>query len=46
MVLVCYSGNKYAQACTDILNYLGADMGNVYTLDGGMKGWTGETVTE
>ena len=46
MVLVCYSGNKYAQAGTDILNYLGADMGNVYTLDGGMKGWTGETVTE
>ena len=46
MVLVCYSGNKYAQAGTDILNYLGADMDNVYTLDGGMKGWTGETVTE
>lgn len=46
MVLVCYSGNKYAQAGTDILNYLGADLDNVYTLDGGMKGWTGETVTE
>ena len=46
LVLVCYSGNKYAQAGTDILNYLGADMVDVYTLDGGMKGWTGETVAD
>lgn len=46
VVLVCYSGNKYAQAGTNILNYLGADMENVFTLEGGMKGWTGETVTE
>ena len=43
LVLVCYSGNKYAQAGTNILDYLGADMSNVYTLEGGMKAWTGET---
>ena len=39
IVLVCYTGNKYAQAATDVLNDLGADMSKVYTLDGGAKGW-------
>ena len=39
IVLVCYTGNKYAQAGTDILNALGADMSSVYTLEGGAKGW-------
>lgn len=43
MVLVCYSGKKYAQAGTDVLNALGANMANVYTLEGGMKAWTGDT---
>ncbi len=46
LVLVCYSGNAYAQAATDILNAFGADMDNVYTLEGGMKSWTSETVTD
>lgn len=40
IVLVCYAGKKYAQAGTDILNALGADMSKVYTLEGGMTGWT------
>ena len=40
VVLVCYTGNKYAQAATDILNDLGADLSSVYTLEGGAKGWS------
>lgn len=43
LVLVCYTGNSYAQAATNILSELGADMDTVYTLEGGMKAWTGET---
>ena len=39
LVLVCYAGKKYAQAATDILNALGADMDKVYTLEGGMTAW-------
>lgn len=39
LVLVCYQGKKYAQAATDILNALGADMSKVYTLEGGMAAW-------
>ena len=46
LVLVCYSGRSYAQAATDILNALGADMDSVYTLEGGMSSWTGDTVTD
>lgn len=45
IVLICYSGKKYAQAGTDILNAMGADMTKVFTLDGGMKAWIGETET-
>ena len=40
LVLVCYSGKKYAQAGTNILNALGYDMSKVVTLQGGMKAWT------
>ena len=39
IVLVCYAGKKYAQAGTDILNALGADMDTVFTLEGGMTAW-------
>ena len=39
LVLVCYSGKKYAQAATDALNAMGADMTNVFTLEGGANGW-------
>ena len=39
IVLVCYAGKKYAQAATDILNALGANMDQVYTLEGGMTAW-------
>lgn len=42
LVLVCYSGKTYAQAATNILGALDADMENVKTLEGGMKAWTGE----
>ena len=40
LVLVCYSGKKYAQAATNSLNALGYDMSKVVTLQGGMKAWT------
>ncbi|MDO4841449.1 MAG: rhodanese-like domain-containing protein [Phoenicibacter congonensis] len=40
LVLVCYSGKKYAQAATNTLNALGYDMSKVVTLEGGMKAWT------
>ena len=40
LVLVCYSGKKYAQAATNSLNALGYDMSKVVTLEGGMKAWT------
>ena len=39
VVLACYKGKKYAQAATDILNALGADMQHVYTMEGGMEAW-------
>ena len=40
IVLVCYSGKRYAQAATNSLNALGYDMSKVVTLQGGMKAWT------
>lgn len=43
LVLVCYSGKSYAQAATNILAALGADMNKVVTMEGGMEAWTGAT---
>ena len=40
LVLVCYSGKRYAQATTNVLSALGYDMSKVYTLEGGYKAWT------
>lgn len=37
LILVCYTGNKYAQAATDALAEIGYDMTKVVTLDGGFK---------
>lgn len=39
-VLLCYSGKKYAQAATGLLKKAGVDADNIYTLEGGYKGWT------
>lgn len=39
LVLVCYSGKSYAQAGTNVLSALGADMSKVKTLEGGMEAW-------
>ena len=39
IVLICYSGNAYAKAGTEVLEAIGADMKNVCTLEGGMKAW-------
>ena len=40
LVLVCYSGKKYAQMGTNILSALGYDMSKVYTLEGGFNNWS------
>ena len=40
LVLVCYSGKRYAQAATNVLSALGYDMTKVYTLEGGYSAWT------
>ena len=43
LVLICYSGKSYAQAGTNVLSAIGANMDNVFTLEGGMEAWTGAT---
>lgn len=40
LVLICYSGKRYAQATTNVLSALGYDMSKVYTLEGGFKAWS------
>lgn len=40
LVLVCYSGKRYAQATTNVLSALGYDMSKVYTLEGGFTKWS------
>lgn len=40
LVLICYSGKKYAQATTNVLSAIGYDMSKVYTLEGGFTAWT------
>lgn len=42
-MLICYSGKTYAQAGTNVLSVIGANMDDVFTLEGGMKAWTGAT---
>ncbi|MCF0237258.1 MAG: hypothetical protein HUK24_01555 [Sphaerochaetaceae bacterium] len=39
LILACYTGNRYAQAATNILYYLGNDLKNVKTLQGGNTAW-------
>ena len=40
IILVCYSGKRYAQATTNVLSALGYDMTKVYTLEGGFTAWS------
>lgn len=40
VIVICYSGKKYAQAGTNVLAALGYDTSKIYTLEGGMKAWT------
>ena len=40
IILVCYSGKRYAQATTNALSAIGYDMSKVYTLEGGFKAWS------
>ena len=40
IILVCYSGKRYAQAATNVLSALGYDMSKVYTLEGGFTAWS------
>ena len=39
LILVCYSGKRYAQATTNALAAIGYDMTKVYTLEGGFTAW-------
>ena len=45
IILVCYSGKRYAQAATNALAAIGYDMTKVYTLEGGFTNWS-ETLPE
>ena len=40
LILICYSGKRYAQATTNVLSALGYDMSKVFTLEGGFNGWS------
>ena len=40
IILVCYSGKRYAQATTNALSAIGYDMSKVYTLEGGFNNWS------
>ncbi len=40
IVLLCYSGKRYAAAATELLKGAGIEASNIYTLEGGYKGWT------
>ena len=40
LILVCYSGKRYAQATTNALSAIGYDMSKVYTLEGGFNNWS------
>ena len=40
IILVCYSGKRYAQAATNALSAIGYDMTKVFTLEGGFTGWS------
>ena len=46
LILVCYSGKRYAQAATNVLSALGYDMSKVYTLEGGYSAWTNAYANE
>ena len=45
IILVCYSGKRYAQAATNALSAIGFDMSKVWTLEGGFTNWS-ETYPE
>ncbi len=40
IILVCYSGKRYAQAATNALSAIGYDMSKVWTLEGGFTNWS------
>ena len=40
LIIVCYTGNKYAQATTNALSAIGYDMSKVFTLEGGFNNWS------
>ena len=40
IILVCYSGKRYAQAATNALSAIGYDTSKVYTLEGGFTNWS------
>lgn len=45
LVLLCYSGNRYAQNGTRLLQGLGIPNSRIFTLKGGYKAWTEKDTT-
>ena len=39
LVLICYSGKKYAETATGLLKDMGVAATQIYTLEGGHNGW-------
>ena len=39
LILICYSGQKYAQTATGLLQDMGGAATQIYTLEGGHNGW-------
>lgn len=40
IIVICYTGNRYAQATTNVLSAMGYDMSKVFTLEGGFNAWS------
>lgn len=40
IIIVCYSGKRYAQATTNALSAIDYDMSKVFTLEGGFTAWS------
>lgn len=46
IALFCYSGKRYAAAATNVLVQAGIPAENIYTVEGGYKGWTNTDLME
>lgn len=42
LVMLCYSGKRYAEAGTQLAKELGVEADRIYTLEGGYKAWNAD----